>query len=866
MVSVLNIVLILFILIKLKRYLFMIKKQNLFSLILIIIMLLITSTTLYSQDESKEVKWLKTYEEAIEKAKELDRNIYVIATAPSWSDPCKKMFKETFTDTKIINTLNNKYIPLMVEDINPDISLFEVENVPTSFIVGNDGKTITSKEDFMSVDDLSKFLEKYANYDAQTSISWYYSYKLGLQKAQEENKNMLILITAPSWCGPCQWMEENTLKDAEVIQVLNENFISIKVLDEVDGKENPDLELFDFPGYPTMLIYDRNGDMLDGIVGSVEKDYMLEIISDYKSIKTASNDDDSIDISLDDDDTSYTETVNTELTEEVETETNIGDGINWYFKYNNALSSASDSGKYLFVLLTAPSWNGASQWMDENTFKDENITNILNNDFVPVRITDKINNKPNEELFMFDPEGYPTIYIMDEYGNRVDRFTGAAYPYDLLMMLSEYTTISDETLSIYETEGKDITVLEIRDLENDSTEANAPAREVDWYMSYDTALEASSDNKKSMFVLITAPSWCGPCQWMEDNTLIEPDIVEMLEENFIPLKVLDEVNGQVNPDLQHFEYYGYPTIKIFDPYGNLLDEVVGSTSSDTLYDTLSKNIYKTEEDLIITDDEETPVETTDTETDKKIDWYYYYDEGIENAKTSDKNMFVLITAPTWCGPCQWLEENTLTDTSVIDIINENYIPVFVPDIVDGFTNEDLYRFEFEGYPTMKVLNADGELIEEIVGAVYPEELLIMLNKHKSTNDNIEGIKSIPEFSDEKSMLDYVVKLYKEGSYKECKDSALYYFNDKTLDMKYRESFIFIAFVSCFYTKDLTSAIRLSDEYIRKFPTGKEIETVKYLRILTLYYTDDKDLAKSEADDFKSKYPDSKFIKKLDKIF
>ncbi|HEY9116924.1 MAG TPA: thioredoxin domain-containing protein, partial [Roseivirga sp.] len=72
---------------------------------------------------------------------------------------------------------------------------------------------------------------------ASNPINWYPWKDEALEKAKEEQKLMIISIGYFS-CHWCQVMEEETFTDTLVAQVMNDNFISIKV----DREERPDID------------------------------------------------------------------------------------------------------------------------------------------------------------------------------------------------------------------------------------------------------------------------------------------------------------------------------------------------------------------------------------------------------------------------------------------------------------------------------------------------------------------------------------------------------------------------------------------------------------------------------------------------
>src|SRR5664279_1958061 len=72
---------------------------------------------------------------------------------------------------------------------------------------------------------------------AHNPVDWYPWGEEALQKAKKENKPILISI-GYSCCHWCHVMEKESFEDSEVAEILNKNFISIKV----DREERPDID------------------------------------------------------------------------------------------------------------------------------------------------------------------------------------------------------------------------------------------------------------------------------------------------------------------------------------------------------------------------------------------------------------------------------------------------------------------------------------------------------------------------------------------------------------------------------------------------------------------------------------------------
>lgn len=95
-------------------------------------------------------------------------------------------------------------------------------------------------------------------------VNWFTSYDKAIQAAEEEGKNILVLITAPSWCYWCVELEKNVLSKVDVKNSIK-TYIPLMLLDKVDGKRNPELERFEFGGYPTVRVYDSKGVLVDDV-------------------------------------------------------------------------------------------------------------------------------------------------------------------------------------------------------------------------------------------------------------------------------------------------------------------------------------------------------------------------------------------------------------------------------------------------------------------------------------------------------------------------------------------------------------------------------------------------------------------------
>lgn len=120
---------------------------------------------------------------------------------------------------------------------------------------------------------------------------------------------------------------------------------------------------------------------------------------------------------------------------------------------------------------------------------------------------------------------------------------------------------------------------------------------------------------------------------------------------------------------------------------------------------------------------------------EKILWLNYA-EGMKAAEDSDKQILIDFTA-SWCGWCKKMEATTFKDDSVINMVNEHFIPIKVWGDskkqldVDGYkiTEESLAKNKYavSGYPTFYFLEADGEPIGKQPGYLQTAQFIEMLS-------------------------------------------------------------------------------------------------------------------------------------------
>ena len=93
-----------------------------------------------------------------------------------------------------------------------------------------------------------------------------------------------------------------------------------------------------------------------------------------------------------------------------------------------------------------------------------------------------------------------------------------------------------------------------------------------------------------------------------------------------------------------------------------------------------------------------------------ITWVYNLSEGLTLARAAKKPLMVDFYAE-WCGWCKKLDKNVYTNSEVAALSKE-FVCVKVD--TDKF-GKDASKYAVQGLPTIEFLNADGTVIDSLVG-------------------------------------------------------------------------------------------------------------------------------------------------------
>ena len=121
---------------------------------------------------------------------------------------------------------------------------------------------------------------------ATEGVNWY-PYEEGVKRARGTNKPILLDFYT-DWCGWCKKMHAETYGDREIQQLLNRNFIPIKINAEskepvkVDGKQVAMKDLtrkYGVRGFPTTIFLESDGTFIGPLPGYTDPGSMRKVLA-----------------------------------------------------------------------------------------------------------------------------------------------------------------------------------------------------------------------------------------------------------------------------------------------------------------------------------------------------------------------------------------------------------------------------------------------------------------------------------------------------------------------------------------------------------------------------------------------------------
>jgi len=140
----------------------------------------------------------------------------------------------------------------------------------------------------------------------------------------------------------------------------------------------------------------------------------------------------------------------------------------------------------------------------------------------------------------------------------------------------------------------------LADGETKNEKADTPKKEVEnneiVWISYDEGLAKAKEEDKHVFIDFTT-SWCGWCKKMDKETFSRPEVIELVNDHFVPVQVdgdsknLLDIEGfkitEQSLTKTEFGVRGYPTFWFLKSDGTKLGNISGYRDTKTMMEALT---------------------------------------------------------------------------------------------------------------------------------------------------------------------------------------------------------------------------------------------------------------------------------------
>lgn len=151
-----------------------------------------------------------------------------------------------------------------------------------------------------------------------------------------------------------------------------------------------------------------------------------------------------------------------------------------------------------------------------------------------------------------------------------------------------------------------------------------------------------------------------------------------------------------------------------------------------------------------------------------------FDEVLKKAKEEGKLIF-MDCYTTWCGPCKMMSNQVFPLKFVGDFMNEHFVNVKI-DMEKGEGVELAKKYKVKAFPTMFLLNADGEPIYKILGAQDPRTFLAKVKRGMELENGYTSVKQKYEAGDRSLPIvsDYYLVMQDAGDVKNLDNDVVAY--------------------------------------------------------------------------------------------
>ena len=223
-------------------------------------------------------------------------------------------------------------------------------------------------------------------------------------------------------------------------------------------------------------------------------------------------------------------------------------------------------------------------------------------------------------------------------------------------------------------------------------------------------------------------------------------------------------------------------------------------------------------------------------------WLTSLDQALLKAQEENKPVIVDLYTD-WCLYCKDLENKIFPAKDVALELQK-----FVAVRINGDESRDVVaKFSVRGYPTILLLDKNGNFIDKITGLPNNELLITKLQEAYIKKDIEEGLLSEQKVSPNSVLPNYNLGLfyYRNGNFKNSSEYFLksYKATEKENEDKKPEALFLLGLIQI-QEKKFPEAISIWNSYMEKYPESKK-GSVYYCRGISYYFSGKKKEAKDD---------------------
>ena len=403
-----------------------------------------------------------------------------------------------------------------------------------------------------------------------------------LAKAKKENRKLMVDCYT-LWCGPCRHMAKNVFPDENLGKYMNANFVCIQL--DMEHGEGPELnKTFNVKAYPTFIFFDAEGKEMSRFEGMCMQDEFQKRCERILKGEAPIVKEDS-------------ETAKKVQPQVAEKDTIIdeGKGVNFIkgsdVRLADVLAQAKRENKRVLVDFWA-TWCHACMQMNNTTFRDTRIGNLMNYTFVNYAVD--VDNDPDGMSLVekFNIKAFPTYLILNPDGTEYNRVVGSNPVEPFAKALTDALLGKEDRFTAMERMQQEAIAKAKAERQSKLTASPkaTPKTKVRFMSGTDIekAIKAAKAKNRNLMVFITDSDY--KSEYVEKYSFNDGAIADYLNNNFVCLFV-DANSKQGDAVITKYEVNEqFPSFLLFNSKGEFKGCADGAMRDvDTMKDTF--NMY-----------------------------------------------------------------------------------------------------------------------------------------------------------------------------------------------------------------------------------------------------------------------------------